>query len=130
MPTSLYCALSHYALISPPFFLFPGLDWLFANHALVRDPVSVAQYLRAERTLNRRRIGELLGESMTPFYLEVLEAYVASFDFEGLSFAHALRRFLTTFHLPGEAQKIERIVEAFAAQFHACNPGVFSHEVS
>lgn len=86
-------------------------------------------FLRGERTLNRRRIGELLGETTLPFNMEVLEAYVASFNFDGVTFAQALRRFLTTFHLPGEAQKIERIVEAFAAQYHNCNPGVFAHQV-
>lgn len=105
------------------------MEWLFANHAVMHDAASVARYLRSERTLNRRKIGELLGETLQAFNMDVLESYVANFNFDGLPFARALRMFLTTFHLPGEAQKIERIVEAFAAQYHACNRQVFAHEV-
>lgn len=106
-----------------------GLEWLFANYAVMHKASAVAQYLRTERTLNRRKIGELLGETLQAFNMDVLESYVSGFDFTGIPFARALRMFLTTFHLPGEAQKIERIVEAFAAQFHACNRQVFAHEV-
>jgi Sec7-like guanine-nucleotide exchange factor len=105
------------------------MDWLFAHKVVQHDARSMATFLKGERTLNRRRIGEFLGETLVPFHMEVLEAYVASCNFGGLKFAQALRRFLTTFHLPGEAQKIERIVEAFASQYHTCNPGVFAHEV-
>ena len=105
------------------------MEWLFSNKAVQKDPQSVASYLRGERTLNRRRIGELLGETTVAFNMEVLDAYVASFNFAAINFGQALRRFLTTFHLPGEAQKIERIVEAFANQYHHCNAGVFANQV-
>lgn len=38
----------------------------------------------------------------------------------------ALRRqFLWSFRLPGEAQKIDRMMEAFAQRYCQCNPGVF-----
>ena len=37
------------------------------------------------------------------------------------------RDFLWSFHLPGEAQKIDRIMELFAMHFCECNPGVFSN---
>ena len=33
------------------------------------------------------------------------------------------RAFLVSFHLPGEAQKIDRIMELFAARYLDCNPG-------
>ena len=36
---------------------------------------------------------------------------------------HTLRAFLWSFHLPGEAQKIDRIMEIFAAHYLDCNPG-------
>ena len=35
------------------------------------------------------------------------------------------RQFLWSFRLPGEAQKIDRRMEAFAARYCLCNPGVF-----
>uniref|UniRef100_A0A8C0H8C9 SEC7 domain-containing protein n=1 Tax=Chelonoidis abingdonii TaxID=106734 RepID=A0A8C0H8C9_CHEAB len=35
------------------------------------------------------------------------------------------RQFLWSFRLPGEAQKIDRMMEAFAQRYCLCNPGVF-----
>lgn len=35
------------------------------------------------------------------------------------------RQFLWSFRLPGEAQKIDRMMEAFAQRYCRCNPGVF-----
>lgn len=35
------------------------------------------------------------------------------------------RQFLWSFRLPGEAQKIDRMMEAFASRYCLCNPGVF-----
>lgn len=35
------------------------------------------------------------------------------------------RQFLWSFRLPGEAQKIDRMMEAFAIWYCKCNPGVF-----
>eukprot|EP01047_Picozoa_sp_COSAG01_P074100 COSAG01_NODE_12272_length_1769_cov_1.501198_4_plen_179_part_01 len=40
-----------------------------------------------------------------------------SFDFAQLTFDVAIRVFLESFRLPGEAQKIDRIMEAFASQY-------------
>ena len=36
------------------------------------------------------------------------------------------RVFLGSFQLPGEAQKIDRMMESFASQYCECNPGMFS----
>ena len=42
--------------------------------------------------------------------LQVLEEFTNTFDFEGLTFDAGLRVFLESFKLPGEAQKIDRII--------------------
>ena len=42
-----------------------------------------------------------------------------------LAFSHCARQFLWSFRLPGEAQKIDRMMEAFASRYCQCNPGVF-----
>ena len=57
----------------------------------------------------------------------MLYSYVDSIDFAGLSFAGALRRFLSNFWLPGEAQKIDRFMEKFAERFCTQNEGVFAN---
>jgi len=60
------------------------------------------------------------------FCSKVLGVYVSGFDLVGLGFDDALRKFLAAFRLPGEAQKIDRIMHAFASQVsysivvHAC----------
>ena len=57
----------------------------------------------------------------------MLAAFVADFDFSGASLDEALRAFLQSFRLPGEAQKIDRMMEAFAKAFHAVNPAPFAN---
>ena len=54
-----------------------------------------------------------------------MHAYVSSEDFRGLSVDQALRQLLYAFRLPGEAQKIDRIIEKFAERYCANNPGAF-----
>ena len=70
-------------------------------------------------------VGELLGDPKE-FYLKVLDAFVNLFDFKGLSFDHAIRLYLESFFLPGEAQKIGRILEAFSKRYYSQCPGIFA----
>lgn len=47
--------------------------------------------------------------------------FVNELDLSGMAVDVALRRYQAHFRLPGEAQKIERLVEAFARRYCACN---------
>lgn len=51
------------------------------------------------------------------FHRELLDCYAETFDLGGMALDVALRHFLQAFTLPGEAQKIDRIMEAFARRF-------------
>jgi Sec7-like guanine-nucleotide exchange factor len=42
-----------------------------------------------------------------------------------MGFEAAIREFLESFRLPGEAQKIIRILEQWSRQFYAQEPGIF-----
>jgi brefeldin A-inhibited guanine nucleotide-exchange protein len=61
-----------------------------------------------------------------------MHAYVDLFDFEGKAFVDALRNFLQSFRLPGEAQKIDRFMLKFADRYVKTNlesfesAGIFS----
>ena len=44
-------------------------------------------------------------------------AYVDLLNFNGMEFVSALRHLLSKFRLPGEAQKIDRIMEKFAGRY-------------
>lgn len=68
------------------------------------------------------QVGEFLGENIK-FNKEVMYCYVDQLDFCGRDFVSALRAFLEGFRLPGEAQKIDRLMEKFAARYLECNQG-------
>ncbi|VDL61592.1 unnamed protein product [Hymenolepis diminuta] len=98
-----------------------GLDMLQENNLLGTSVEDVAVFLHNESRLCRTAVGEFLGQNDT-FSLEVMYAYIDCFDFSGMDFLPALRLFISGFWLPGEAQKIDRLMEKFAARYCACNP--------
>lgn len=50
----------------------------------------------------------------------ILEVYVSSFDFTDTRIDEALRLYLETFRLPGEAPLIFLVMEHFAEHWHVC----------
>lgn len=54
-----------------------------------------------------------------------MHAYVDLDRYSGMTIDHALRRLLAGFRLPGESQKIDRIMEKFAERYCKDNPEVF-----
>ncbi len=66
------------------------------------------------------QVGEFLGDN-DRINKEVMYAYVDQMDFQDKDFVPALRMFLEGFRLPGEAQKIDRLMEKFAARYLECN---------
>ena len=56
----------------------------------------------------------------------MLNEYVAAMNFTGLEFSDAIRLFLRGFFLPGEAQKIDRIMERFAERYYIQNRDTFA----
>ncbi|KAM7505722.1 hypothetical protein LguiB_004626 [Lonicera macranthoides] len=103
-----------------------GIEYLISNGLLENTPVSVAQFLRNTPSLDKAMIGDYLGHH-EEFPLAVMHAYVDSMKFSGMKFGTAIREFLRGFRLPGEAQKIDRIMEKFAERYCADNPGLFKN---
>lgn len=56
-----------------------------------------------------------------------MHAFVDFMDFTNSAFVDALRTFLQSFRLPGEAQKIDRYMLKFAERYTQGNPGVFAN---
>jgi brefeldin A-inhibited guanine nucleotide-exchange protein len=90
-----------------------------------KTPRHVAHFLLNCPGLDKKMIGELLGEGDANF-IEIMHLFVDSFDFTGKEFVPALRLFLDRFRLPGEAQKIDRLMLKFAERYVHCNPTSFS----
>ncbi|KAK7314494.1 hypothetical protein VNO77_33019 [Canavalia gladiata] len=95
-----------------------GLEYL--KHAKLisdpPDPIAYAYFFRYTPGLDKKAIGEYLGDP-DPFYLEVLKEFTETFHFQGMVLDTALRFYLESFWLPGESQKIQRILEAFSERF-------------
>ncbi|CAI5460230.1 unnamed protein product [Closterium sp. Yama58-4] len=101
-----------------------GLAFLRTRGLLAADAAATAEFLRSTPGLDKTAIGDYLGHH-DDYHLEVMHAYVDGIPFHNTSFDHAIRLFLKGFRLPGEAQKIDRIMEKFAEKYCKDNPGVF-----
>ncbi|KAG7401002.1 hypothetical protein PHYBOEH_003592 [Phytophthora boehmeriae] len=84
-------------------------------------PREIAEFLHEIPHDDPRMVGQVLGEP-DDLSLSVLHEYARGFVFEGVAFDVALRVYLGRFELPSEAQKIDRIIEAFAKAYHESNP--------
>ncbi|KAJ4771535.1 ARF guanine-nucleotide exchange factor GNL2 [Rhynchospora pubera] len=95
-----------------------GIEYLkFAKLvATPPEPKTVARFFRYTPGLDKQKIGEYLGDP-GEFNIQVLKEFTETFDFTGVILDTALRTFLETFRLPGEAQKIQRIIEVFSEKF-------------
>ncbi|KAJ3097757.1 Brefeldin A-inhibited guanine nucleotide-exchange protein 2 [Phlyctochytrium planicorne] len=102
-----------------------GVKFLI-EHGFVEDtPEAIAKFFLNNQGLNKSAIGDYIGDG-DAFCIKVMHAFVDSIDFTGLGFVQALRSFLQAFRLPGEAQKISRLMEKFADRFCENNPGLFA----
>ncbi|CAM8899503.1 unnamed protein product [Rhodiola kirilowii] len=102
-----------------------GIEFLINANKVGNSPEEIAAFLKNASDLSKTMIGDYLGER-EEMSLKVMHAYVEGFDFQGMEFDEAIRTFLLGFRLPGEAQKIDRIMEKFAECYCKCNPKVFS----
>ncbi|KAG8181269.1 hypothetical protein JTE90_018788 [Oedothorax gibbosus] len=106
----------------------PSKGILFLQeHGLLKeplDPQEVATFLRDNPQLDKKMIGEYVSNRKN---LKVLEAFVRSFPFEGTRIDEALRQYLETFRLPGEAPLISLIMEHFAEHWHKSNNQPFAN---
>eukprot|EP00538_Stauroneis_constricta_P006079 CAMPEP_0119552528 /NCGR_PEP_ID=MMETSP1352-20130426/5482_1 /TAXON_ID=265584 /ORGANISM="Stauroneis constricta, Strain CCMP1120" /LENGTH=2147 /DNA_ID=CAMNT_0007598771 /DNA_START=318 /DNA_END=6761 /DNA_ORIENTATION=+ len=128
-----------------------GLNFFIDNGFVELDAKSLAKFLLENKDkLDKTQTGEVLGkepdaafvkpkldEGVPPqhidadkggpgFFVRILYHYTDAMDFAGLEFDDAIRQFLSGFRLPGEAQKIDRIMEKFAERFTRQNPTVFT----
>ncbi|XP_024526680.1 brefeldin A-inhibited guanine nucleotide-exchange protein 5 isoform X3 [Selaginella moellendorffii] len=101
-----------------------GIEYLVTNKLVQRDPGAIAQFLKTMSGLDKTMIGDYLGQH-EEFQVSVMHAYVDSSQLQNMKFDQAIREFLRSFRLPGEAQKIDHIMEKFAERYCRCNPGLF-----
>lgn len=105
-----------------------GIQFLQENGILnsTLDPLEVALFLRGNSGLEKKMIGEYISKKKN-VESKILEVFVKSFDFAGLTIDQALRLYLETFRLPGEAPLIFLVMEHFADHWHTCNNEPFAN---
>lgn len=94
-------------------------------------PESVAKFLYTAPRLDKTEVGLYLSKGPAeeyPFQAEVRSSFCQLFDFKDVDFAEALRKFLSRFRLPGEAQCIDRLMEAFANELYQQQKNEPKHE--
>lgn len=91
----------------------------------------IARFMRRTPGLDKRTMGEYLAKEGNE---EILLAYLSDFDFKaGETIDMAIRKVLESFRLPGEAQQIDRVVEAFASVYFksvGCNASFASQDAT
>jgi len=99
-----------------------GIQYLIGKGFLDNSAQAVARFLITRKGLSKQMIGEYLGNIMNPFNQAVTQCFAQEMDLSNLQIDVALRKFQTYFRMPGEAQKIERLMEVFSHRFCVCNP--------
>lgn len=69
-----------------------------------------------------------MASSGDSFYVNALRSYIGRFAFKNDPLDVALRKLLMEVGLPRETQQIDRVVEAFAAQYVHYNPNLFASD--
>ncbi|CAH0589258.1 unnamed protein product [Chrysodeixis includens] len=111
-----------------------GIEFLQEHGVLTSplDPHEVAIFLRENPDLDKKMIGEYICKRSSRGEDEdggpsVLGAFADSFDYAGLRIDQALRLYLETFRLPGEAPLIFLVMERFAERWHSTNGEPFAN---
>ncbi|XP_032451671.1 brefeldin A-inhibited guanine nucleotide-exchange protein 1 isoform X2 [Nasonia vitripennis] len=102
-----------------------GVQYLQEQGLLGATVDHVARWLHVDDRLDKTAIGDFLGDHN---HNQVMYNYIDQMDFADRDLVTALRYFLEGFRLPGEAQKIDRLMEKFASRYCECNPnnGLFT----
>uniref|UniRef100_A0A3B5MCN1 IQ motif and Sec7 domain ArfGEF 2b n=1 Tax=Xiphophorus couchianus TaxID=32473 RepID=A0A3B5MCN1_9TELE len=99
-----------------------GIQYLIERGFVSDTPVGIARFLLERKGLSRQMIGEFLGNRQKQFNKDVLDCVVDEMDFSGMDIDDALRKFQAQIKVQGEAQKVERLIEAFSQRYCVCNP--------
>eukprot|EP00924_Labyrinthula_sp_SR-Ha-C_P002838 maker-scaffold_13-augustus-gene-8.10-mRNA-1 protein AED:0.26 eAED:0.30 QI:0/0/0/0.5/1/0.5/2/0/1178 len=81
----------------------------------------MASFLLTCPGINKEALGEYLGSEVHTDECSVLNEYIKSFDLKDLRIDLALRKVLDKFKLPGEAQKVDRLMDAFGSHIYEQN---------
>uniref|UniRef100_A0A7S3VDI2 Uncharacterized protein n=1 Tax=Chaetoceros debilis TaxID=122233 RepID=A0A7S3VDI2_9STRA len=108
-----------------------SLEYLVACNILTSSPRDIASFLRLyQARIGSAVVGDFLGEGgkdgdEVEHYNLIRFYYISAVSFVGMNVEQGLRHFLTNcgFRLPGEAQKIDRVMTMFSQCYWEDNAG-------
>ena len=107
-----------------------GVEFLVKEELVENNADSVAAFLYKHSVekgeVSRETLGELFGRE-EEFYHHLFLSFISHLNFDSLDADVALRRMLFTFKLPGEAQKIDRIMRGWAQVYFKSNSSGLFH---
>ena len=101
-----------------------ALQALWAGGVLEENPRAVAEFFKNQPGLSKDQIGEYFGV-LKEFNQKCLSDFVELFNFEGLEIDEAVRKFMSSFRIHGEAQTIDATMEKFAETYTKANQATF-----
>ncbi|XP_011301518.1 golgi-specific brefeldin A-resistance guanine nucleotide exchange factor 1 [Fopius arisanus] len=87
------------------------------------DPEKIAKLLRENPMMDKKAIGEYISRKENK---NILNCFVQNFDLRDTRIDQALRSYLESFRLPGEAPLISLLLEKFADHWHDSNGRPFA----
>jgi brefeldin A-resistance guanine nucleotide exchange factor 1 len=81
------------------------------------DSDTIARFLKENPAIDKEILGEFLG-SNKPKNIEILQKFMDTFDFADTRIDLALMTAMSSFRMPGEAQIISRVIEAFSNAYY------------
>ena len=103
-----------------------GLKALIQGGFVEKTIEAQALFLFNTQELDKHAIGDVLGDGDSE-NIKIMHHYCDLFNLKGAMILDALRAFLKAFRLPGESQKIDRIIEKFADRYCENNPEIFAN---
>ncbi|CAG9330937.1 unnamed protein product [Blepharisma stoltei] len=103
-----------------------GIKFLDDNGYLnSNSPQEIATFLKLTPGIDKTMLGDYLGRDKD-LNSQVLYEFIHLHSFQGIDLVEAIRIFLTSFRIPGEGQKIDKIMQTFAEKYYKDNPEKFS----
>jgi len=102
-----------------------GISHLIERGYITDTPGDIASFLwKYKESLNKNQLGDLLG-GKNDSDIQIISSFIKNFNFISLSIDQAIRIYIQEFMLPGEAQKISRIMDVFALEYVNQNPNSY-----
>lgn len=97
-----------------------AIEFLQAEQRIDDAPESIARWLYETPGLSKANLGLYLSSPHLP--RAVLRAFLEHFDFNTLRIAKAMEVFFSKIRLPGEAQRVDRLLGSFVHRYMTSNP--------